>query len=280
MNEVLLFDVDSTLTPPRQPITQEMVRVLSRLVIPFHVAAGSHLALLEHQLLNPLGSHGYRGWFYAFVSNGANCYRCDVHDRLDVRLRFEFSIRQHLGEDDYRFLLNTLKEVLQTPEFALPADLAVSDERITDRVSMVNFVPMGRVTVEGPSVQACRTGFVAYDRTHRYRERLLDHLRQRLAPLAERHRLVITLGGQTSFDIGVKAQDKTVGVRTLLADGADRVVFIGDALFPGGNDEAILQFIREWPPGSACPAEAICVNSWTETISVLDSRGWLAASSR
>jgi len=49
METVALFDIDNTITPPRQPITKQMVDILDRLSVPFSVAAGSHLSLLEKQ---------------------------------------------------------------------------------------------------------------------------------------------------------------------------------------------------------------------------------------
>jgi hypothetical protein len=87
--------------------------------------------------------------------------------------------------------------------------------------------------------------------------------------LINRKQLHITLGGQTSFDIGIIGQDKTKPVRTLLDDGFEKVIFIGDALFEGGNDGAIIDYIRSWPSELKCPVEAIQVNSWRETLEIL-----------
>ena len=38
-----------------------------------------------------------------------------------------------------------------------------------------------------------------------------------------------------------------------------------DALFAGGNDAAVLDFISSWPSPQPCPVRAIHVHNWQET---------------
>jgi hypothetical protein len=47
------------------------------------------------------------------------------------------------------------------------------------------------------------------------------------------------------------------------------VWYIGDALFEGGNDEAVLKYIERWPGRKPCPVGAELVQSWRDTIGVL-----------
>jgi hypothetical protein len=61
----------------------------------------------------------------------------------------------------------------------------------------------------------------------------------------------------------------------LLEAGFEKVIFIGDALFEGGNDAAINDYIKEWPATPNCPIEAIQTNSWHETIDIIRERGFL-----
>jgi HAD superfamily hydrolase (TIGR01484 family) len=251
MGTALLFDIDGTLTTPRQPIAKSMFNeVLGRLKIPFHVAAGSHIDLLQNQFFDPLYDFGFRGQFEAFVSNGAIHYHCDYSKDKSIREISKFDIRNHLGETDYNFLIETLKKTLQMPEFKLGEELKILGETVTFRVSMVNFVPIGRVEEENnPKIIANRERFVKFDNKNgpnEFRRKVLRHLENELASLIENKDLRITLGGQTSFDIGVLGQDKTKAVRTLLDMGVDWLVFIGDALFPGGNDAAIREYIEDY----------------------------------
>ena len=89
----------------------------------------------------------------------------------------------------------------------------------------------------------------------------------------ERDGLFITLGGETSFDIVINGNDKSFPLRALLNEGFGRISYVADALFKGGNDEAVLTFIEEWSGPLPCPVEAIRVENWRETIGVLDRLG-------
>lgn len=266
---VLLFDVDSTLTPPRQPIRREMVDILAALTCPFGVAAGSHLPLLRPQFFDPLYEHGFRGRFDAFVSNGAIQYRADYAQEPKLNLVDEFDIRRHLGEEGYAFLVRNLDEVLEMPEFDLPTGLAGNPDRITFRGSMVNCSPIGRPLIEGEQAQRNRARFVQLDNEEQYRGRMGDRMRERLSSLIEQRQLTIALGGQTSFDIGVEGQDKAKAVKVLLDSGFDNVVFFGDALFEGGNDAPIRHLADRIPS----QVEAVAVESWHDTMAQLEKRG-------
>jgi hypothetical protein len=103
----------------------------------------------------------------------------------------------------------------------------------------------------------------------------MNHLKEKFSVLAESHNVTITLGGQTSFDIGIAGQDKTVAVKTLLNDGFKKVIFFGDALFEGGNDAALREFVEKWPAATPCPLEAVQVDSWQDTLAQLSSRGYI-----
>lgn len=248
--------------------------MLRQLCAPFHVAAGSHLPLLQQQFFQPLYGYGFRGRFDAFVSNGAVHYRADYREGPALQLISEFDIREYLGEPDYAFLIQVLSETLDLPEFQTHLPLQVAGERIVYRGSMVNASPIGRAMLELDEARRNRAMFVEFDRANQYRERVMAHLKRRLARLINERDLTITLGGQTSFDIGVRGQDKTKAVTTLVADGAQRVVFFGDALFDGGNDAAIRVMAEAWPADSPVRVEAIQVESWLDTMARLRGMGF------
>lgn len=274
VNTAVLLDIDGTITPPRQPVEAEMVRFLSGLAVPFHVAAGSHLPLLRGQFFHPLYNHGFRGAFDAFVSNGAVHYRADYNAGPDLELISEFDIRAYLGETDYAFLMDVLAHTFDLPEFQTRLPLEIAGERIVYRGSMVNCSPIGRPLRELAEAQRNRAMFVEFDRATHYRARVMSYLRVRLARLIAERRLTIALGGQTSFDIGVVGEDKTKAVRTLISSGAQRVVFFGDALFAGGNDEPVGILAKNWPTDSAARVEAIQVESWRDTMARLAEMGF------
>ena len=263
---MLLLDIDNTLTPPRQPLPEAMADILSRLNVPFHVVAGSHLALLEQQFFVPLYSYGFRKKFDAFVSNGAIHYRCDYSSEMSLKLVSAFDIRDYLGDTDYSYLVGVLKRALVLREFELPSFLKILGERITFRGSMINLCPIGRVEQETIEAQHNRRKFAEFDRAEAFRKKMMEHLNEELSDLTRRRRLKITLGGETSFDIGIEDEDKTKAIRTLLQNEVKKLIFVGDALFEGGNDAVISVFIRNWSGTMPCPVQAIPVTSWKETI--------------
>jgi len=274
----ILMDIDGTLTPPRRPIEREMVDALGALRVPFGVAAGSHLAMLRSQFFEPLWELGLRRDFDAYLSNGATRYACRYSQGPAVELVEDFSIREHLGEADYATLMDVLHTVLRAPEFAIPAELRPfpGETTIVDRGSMVNFTPMGRPTGDvGDRARTKREGFAAWDRETGYRARVLAFLGGALERLARDRQLTLLLGGQTSFDLVIEGKDKTNAVRSVLAEGFDRVVFFGDALGGNGNDSVIRLFVEQWRGDGPCPLTAVEVNGWRDTIAQFRRHGWL-----
>jgi len=270
METAVLMDVDATLTPPRQPLNEEVANVLKHINIPFYLVAGSHLSILQKQFFEPLYKFGFRKQFETFISNGAILYRCDYSSGISVNLVSEFNFREYLGDKDYNFLVNVLEKTLKTGEFKMPNSIKIIGNRIVDRVSMINFCPMGRdEKSEDKAAQDNRKNFVAFDKENNFRQRVMNHLNRELSDLISDKKLKITLGGQTSFDIGVEGKDKTNALYTLLERGFDRIVFIGDALFEGGNDAVMREFVENWPSDNPCPVETIQTSSWKKTIEIL-----------
>lgn len=268
---VLLFDIDNTLTPPRRPLNREMAEVLKNLDYQFHVAAGSHYGILESQFFQPLADFGFKGKFHAFINNGARHCSFDYTDGLEMDVISDFDIRSHLGDDNFMFLLDVLHRAEQSPEFRIEPPLRIVGDTIGLRGSMVNFVPIGRKKGErdDEDYREAREMFVEFDERTGYRLRLLEHLNAELAELMTSRDLTITLGGETSFDLSIRNKDKSNAVWSLLEMGAERIIFLGDALFENGNDATIQRVADTWPADSDCPLETIQVRGWENTMEVL-----------
>jgi len=277
MSTALLLDIDGTLTPPRQPLRPEMAAALRRLTVPFHVAAGSDLPLVEPQFLAPLWELGFRGEFEAFVSNGAAHYRCRYAAELVIEKQSEFEMRRHLGDEDFRRMLRLVEELLDSAAYRLPPPLAIIGRRLVDRGGMLNVTPIGRPAGEiSPAARRNRELFAAFDRETGYRRRLLADFHRHLGWLAQGKRLRMMLGGETSFDFVIEDMDKTNAVRSLLAMGVGKVVFLGDALFPGGNDSVISDLLARWQQAGDHRLEVVAVESWEHTMRAFRERGWMS----
>ena len=159
----------------------------------------------------------------------------------------------------------------------MPASIKVTGEQIIERGSMVNFAPIGRPgRVQLTKTDLSNRGnFVDFDRAKNYRAGVLKYLETELADLTKVKKLKFMFGGQTSFDIVIKGMDKTNPIKILLKRGYGRIVFLGDALFKGGNDSVVMDFINEWDGPKPCPVVAIKVESWRNTIDQFRANGWL-----
>jgi hydroxymethylpyrimidine pyrophosphatase-like HAD family hydrolase len=276
MKEALVFDIDNTLTPPRRPLERDMADILIRLDVPFSLVAGSDLPLIRDQFFGPLHEFGFRKVFDAFLCNGATRYRCNVSDTLSVDIIRDFDFRDYLGEENFKFMVSVIEQTLKIKEFQLPPPMAVLGKQIISRHSMVNVAPIGRPEGRLSSeAYQNRDAFVEYDKKTGFRRKMMDHLNSALLKLRDDKKLVISLGGQTSFDIVIAGNDKSYAISTLLDEGFKKLVFIGDALYEGGNDEAILHYINSWPKDTLCPVQAVQVKDWKDTIRHLKEKGFI-----
>jgi phosphomannomutase len=275
--EALVIDIDGTLTPPREHLRKEMADALSNLRIPFFVAAGSDLPLLKNQFFDPLKKFKFQGRIEAFLNNGASEYRCDYSKGYTISLIKKFDIREHLGSSHYSALIMVLKETLEKKEYKLHKPIKIIGKQIIDRGSMINFAPIGRparAKLTGADHEN-REEFKKFDQMKHYRKNMIKYLKSKLADIIKEKNLKILYGGKTSFDILIKGMDKTHPINVLLKRGFKRIIFMGDALFEGGNDSPIIDFIREWNGARPCPVIAIKVDGWQDTRDQFYANGWL-----
>lgn len=249
-----IFDVDGTLTEPRQELNLEMASVLTGLSVPFAIAGGSDYAILEDQFFNPLAKYGFVGSFHAYMCNGATKYNCEITGREEFTIKQTswFSLSTILGYYEVWALIAELKGMF----FNLP--VPVNGDVVVDRGSMLNFTPIGRPSrhMINDLYYDNRAKFVEFDKRTGFRKNLLIELR-------EKHpELEITLGGQTSFDISVKLRNKSFAIKESFCQGAKSIIYFGDALFPDGNDYAVVEFLKLNPD---LPAKVIQVNGWKDT---------------
>jgi HAD superfamily hydrolase (TIGR01484 family) len=98
-------------------------------------------------------------------------------------------------------------------------------ERIEDRGSQITFSALGQ--------QAPLDAKEKWDPDHAKRKVIQADLKKRLPGLA------INIGGSTSIDVTREGVDKAYGLKKLSEESGvalDAMLFVGDAIFPGGND--------------------------------------------
>lgn len=216
MRTIALFDVDGTLTIPRNKVSQEMLSFLHRLheVVDIGIVGGSDLKKIQEQLGDDLLD--YKFIDYVFSENGLVSYH--GHDLIHRGSFCEF-----LGEIKLKSFLNFCLRYLS--EIDIPIKRGTFIEL---RQSMINISPIGR-----NCSQQERDQFEQYDNVHHIRQNMIKALQQQFPD----YHLKYSIGGQISFDVLGEGFDKTFCLRFLKE--YEQIHFFGDKTQEGGNDYEI-----------------------------------------
>ncbi|KQM71822.1 HAD-IIB family hydrolase [Sphingomonas sp. Leaf20] len=216
MKELVAFDLDGTLAESKQPLQEPMGEALANLLEVAHVAviSGGDWPQFEKQVASRLPERADRTKLWLMPTTGTKLYRFDDAWRAVYAELFE--------EDEKQKILKAFDESLEATGFVPEQTWG---ERIEDRGSQITFSALGQ---EAP-IDAKHS----WDPDFAKRKVIQADLRQRLPGLS------INMGGATSIDITREGVDKAYGLKKLNeASGIalDKMMFIGDAIFPGGND--------------------------------------------
>jgi len=216
MKELVAFDLDGTLAESKQPLQEPMGEALANLLDVAHVAviSGGDWPQFEKQVASRLPERADRTKLWLMPTTGTKLYRFDDAWRAVYAELFE--------EDEKQKILKAFDESLEATGFVPEQTWG---ERIEDRGSQITFSALGQ---EAP-IDAKHS----WDPDFAKRKVIQADLRKRLPGLS------INMGGATSIDITREGVDKAYGLKKLNeASGIalDKMMFIGDAIFPGGND--------------------------------------------
>ncbi|XP_013188226.1 phosphomannomutase [Amyelois transitella] len=213
-----LFDVDGTLTKPRQIITEPLKKFLLDEVKPrasVGLVSGSDYAKIVEQM----GGESVASQFdYVFCENGVVQYRAG-------ELRSSESILSCLGEQMLQKVINFALRYMSMLE--LPAKRG---NFVEFRSSMINLCPVGR-----SCNQAEREQFSVFDKEHKIREQFVAALVSEFKDTP----LTFALGGQISVDVFPTGWDKTYCLRHVVDENFEEIHFFGDKTEAGGNDHEI-----------------------------------------
>ena len=216
MKELVAFDLDGTLAESKQPLQEPMGEALANLLDVAHVAviSGGDWPQFEKQVASRLPERADRTKLWLMPTTGTKLYRFDGEWRAVYAELFE--------DDEKQKILKAFDESLEATGFVPEKTWG---ERIEDRGSQITFSALGQ---EAP-IDAKHS----WDPDFAKRKVIQADLQKRLPGLS------INMGGATSIDITREGVDKAYGLKKLNeASGIalDKMMFIGDAIFPGGND--------------------------------------------
>jgi HAD superfamily hydrolase (TIGR01484 family) len=216
MKQLVAFDLDGTLAESKQPLQDAMGEALADLlqVADVAVISGGDWPQFEKQVANRLPVRADLSRLWLMPATGTKLYR---HEGAWQTVYAEL-----FDEDQKQAILTGFDAALEATGFVPEQTWG---ERIEDRGSQITFSALGQ--------QAPLDAKEHWDPDFAKRKIIQADLRKRLPGLS------INMGGATSIDITREGVDKAYGLKKL-RDASniplDAMMFIGDAIFPGGND--------------------------------------------
>jgi len=216
MKKLIAFDLDGTLALSKQPLDDDMASRIADLleVCLVDIISGGDWPQFEKQVVSRLPERAKLANLFIQPTTGTKLYRWSGEWK---------AVYAELFSDDERHQIETALDEAVKVE-GLDQGQTWGD-RIEDRGSQITFSGLGQ---DAPLVAKN-----AWDADRSKREALQKRLREALPDLS------INIGGSTSIDITRKGVDKQYGLKKLLpvaGVSAAEVLFIGDAIYPGGND--------------------------------------------
>ena len=242
MKKLVIFDLDGTLAESKSAMDAEMAQLLSRLMTVAQVAiiSGGDWPQFDKQVVQRLPQGQTFQNLLLLPTCGTKFFR------------HEDGAWKKLYSED--FTPAEKQKILTSMDRAI-SEAGYKPEQtwgdvVEDRGSQITFSALGQQAPLGPKH--------AWDPDFAKRTRIKAILDQYIPEFSVR------MGGATSIDVTKPGIDKAYGIaklRDLCHIAIEEMIFIGDAIFPGGND---------YPP-KEMGVDSICVRDVCETKRVIES---------
>ena len=216
MKKLIVFDLDGTLAESKSALDEEMAQLLRGLLEVARVAiiSGGDWPQFEHQLLTSLDRAADLRSLSLLPTCGTKFYQ------------YETTWVQRYAEELTTSEIAEITGALQHALHAVGNEPSETwGEQIENRGTQVTFSALGQ--------QAPLVAKQEWDPDFAKRQAMKAVLDVSLPTYSVR------LGGTTSIDVTRLGIDKAYGIHRLveaLDISIDEMIFVGDALFPGGND--------------------------------------------
>lgn len=224
MKKLIIFDLDGTLAESKSPITQSMSNALKKLLQMYSVAiiSGGAFPQFEKQFLNNLSvPEDLLYKLYLFPTCATSFYRFHNKEWREV-------YSEKLSKEEKDKILNAFKLTFDKVGFVVPSKF-LHGEIIEDRNTQITFSALGQLAPADLKKK--------WDPTHVKRLQMIEILQKELPDFE------IRSGGSTSIDVTKRGIDKAYGIdkiKQYLKFDIDEMLFVGDAIFPGGNDYPVV----------------------------------------
>ena len=216
MKKLVVYDLDGTLAESKAAIDAEMASLLNSLLAVVRVAviSGGDWPQFQKQVLAELPGGANIDHLSILPTCGTKFYRHDGEWR-------KLYSQDFTGEEKTK-IIESLKQAIVSAGFKVSKTWG---DTIQDRGSQITYSALGQ--------QAPIEEKKQWDADFGKRQKIKEFL-DKLIP-----EFSVRLGGTTSIDVTKHGIDKAYGIRKLrdvLEIGLDELIFLGDAIFPGGND--------------------------------------------
>jgi phosphomannomutase len=242
LKKLIVFDLDGTLAESKSAIDPEMSGLLGRLLAVERVAviSGGAFPQFQQQLVGNLPKDGDLTKLSLLPTSGTRFYQYAGGD-------WKMLYAEDFSAEQKQKILAALNEAVDKSGFKAQKTWG---EAIEDRDSQITYSALGQ--------QAPLEEKKTWDPDFAKRKKIKAILDPMLPDLA------VNLGGSTSIDITKPGVDKAYGIHKLesiLNIPIAQMLYIGDALFPGGNDY----------PARTTGADCIQVRDPNETKRVIEA---------
>ena len=227
---IVLFDMDGTLTEPREYIQENMIVAIANLLeySEVGIVTGSDsdyvFQLFENKSIDKTKLHLY-------PCNGTKVFKWSMESGVYEKVH-SISMIEELGQNAYNTILSSCLEYQS--HISTIHNLPYTGTFLHYRGSMLNWCPIGRSAGSKE-----RDAWVEEDNCFKIRESFLKLL---VSDIDNADIFVtVALGGSTSFDIYPSGWDKTYVTNHL--EGYS-MIFVGDRCTGTGNDKTLYDMLQ------------------------------------
>ena len=237
MRKIVLFDMDGTLTPPREHLDYNLVETLTELCkfAEIGIVSGSDYDYIMQQCGFLTEKDNIKLRLHILPCNGTKHCAPPSYKHGSHKLVFKKDMRRHIGEKDFEVVMKKLIDYQN--HIVSHYDIPLTGHFVSYRESMINWCPIGR-----NASKQDREKFVDFDKSFgmsSFRRTILQQVREEFKNA--KIDVTIKLGGETSFDIFPVGWDKTYALNHF---PGYKIWFLGDRCGDNGNDKEIFDALQ------------------------------------
>lgn len=228
--KIIAFDLDGTLTISNQKMDGRMAEVLETLLSKNRVVviSGAAFSQMQKQMDALLSRKNFiedthaKNNLYILPISGLSVYHFEENEWRDINT-------QKGSFENPQKIVEALEALVASGRFDIPKEGkgTVIQKRSPNQISFAALG--GDAPLEEKRV---------WDPDHKKRQEIKKELEEKIPDIE------VSIGGNSTVDILPKGWSKAEGLNNLLqilGEKKENVIFMGDAIFPGGNDYSVKQ---------------------------------------